>query len=182
MTRDIDVKDLWGKHELSIIPLSLFKPNGDMRTGNDKSKLKRSLKIEVSRRSVGNPNVIIVDFSALLYHIEWPTKGKLSDVTNAILHWLNPLLEHSDVYIVCDRYYNKSPKGWLREVRSGDRAQHMFMEATILGVTENKIQILNHVFKDIPLALIKQLPTNGRCVITGSSPIPVEIHRGIIKK
>ena len=84
MSREIDNKDLWGKHELSILPSSVFKP--DMRTGDDKRRLKHELKVEVLRRFLGNPDVIIVDYSALLYHLEWPTQGKLCDVTNAVLH------------------------------------------------------------------------------------------------
>ena len=187
MTRPVDNKSLWGHHELSTLPLSLFKPDGDMRTGDDKRKLKHALKVEISRRSVGLPDVIIVDFSALLYHIEWPTQGKLADITNAVLHVFTPLLQDSDVYIVCDRYFNKSPKGWLRVKRSSERAQHIFGAATILpskntclGVTENKIQILEHLFNDIPRLLLNQEPTIGRCVITGASPIPVEVYRGTI--
>ena len=68
MTRELNSEDLWGNHELSILPLSLFKPNGDMRTGDGKSQLKRILKVEVSRCLIGLPDTIIVDFSAVLYH------------------------------------------------------------------------------------------------------------------
>ena len=188
MTRAVDNKNLWGHHELSTLPLSLFKPDGDMRTGDDKRNLKHALKVEISRRSAGVPDAIIVDFSALLYHIEWPTQGKLSDVTNAVLHFFTPLLENSDVYMVCDRYFNKSPKGWLRVKRSNDRAQHVFGAATVLpskntclGVTENKIQILDHLFHDIPRQLLELNPTKGRCIITGSSPIPIEVHHHTLR-
>ena len=107
MTRELNSKDLWGNHELSILPLSLFKPNGDMRTGDSKSQLKRILKV-VSRRLIGLPDNIIVDFSALLYHLQWPKEGKLSDITNTVIYWLLPKLEHSDVFLVCDRYFNES--------------------------------------------------------------------------
>ena len=76
-----------------------------MRTGDDKRQLKHSLKIEVSRRSLGDPDVIIVDISALMSHLQWPKNGTLSDLSNAVLHWLIPLLEKSHVHLVCDRYF-----------------------------------------------------------------------------
>ena len=160
-----------------------------MRTGDGKSQLKRTLKVEVSRRLIGLPDTIIVDFSALLYHLQWSNEGKLSDITNTVIYWLLPKLEHSDVFLVCDRYFNKSPKGWPREIRSGDDSEHLFKSSTTLpprntclGVNSNKIQILNHIFEELANALAKHQSIHGRCIITGSTPIPVEIHKGLIIK
>ena len=54
--RDIDTTTLMG-HELSPIPTSMFDENGNMRDAKTKSNLMNALKVEVSRRISGVPQI-----------------------------------------------------------------------------------------------------------------------------
>ena len=62
--RDVDVNDVFS-YELAPVPTAMFMKDG-MRICKAKSKFKRSLQIEVSRRNAGDADATVIDGSALL--------------------------------------------------------------------------------------------------------------------
>ena len=57
------------KYELSPIPVSLFEESGDMRLAKNKSMIKRSLRVLSSQRLQSEPDMIVIDGSALFYTV-----------------------------------------------------------------------------------------------------------------
>lgn len=69
-------------HELASISTSIFTETGEMRLSKAKSVLKRQLEVEVPAKDVAHSEVIIVDGSALLWVVHWPTGGVVKDFVN----------------------------------------------------------------------------------------------------
>ena len=67
-------------YELSPIPVSLFKENGEMRINGNKADLKNVLKVDVSARTQENADAVIIDGCAMLYAVYWPTDGTIGDL------------------------------------------------------------------------------------------------------
>ena len=63
--RDVDVNDVFS-YKLAPVPTAMFMKDG-MRICKAKSKLKRSLQIEVSLRNAGDADATVIDGSALLW-------------------------------------------------------------------------------------------------------------------
>ena len=133
-------------HELYSSPLSLFFPNVDMRTAKNKSSLKNKLKLEVGTRRV-HPKIKIVDASAILWVVSWPSKGaSVQDFVTNVRCYLQRLLQIHDVYFIFDRYYQRSIKNQTRSTRSNGVTRRFTLslknelpsKKVILGVTENK--------------------------------------------
>ena len=62
------------KYELSSVPTSLFKENGDMRTTESKYKVKEILQVETSARNMKDVATSFVDGSAIFWILKWPEK------------------------------------------------------------------------------------------------------------
>ena len=78
--REIDLKDLFS-HELAPVLAAMFNENG-MKICKTKSVLKRNLQVEMSNRKL-HPDATVIDGSALLWTINWPSEGTVNDfVTN----------------------------------------------------------------------------------------------------
>ena len=75
-------------HELFSSPLPLFFQNGEMRIAKNKSALENKLKVEVILRTV-TPRIRIVDASAVLWAVSWPSKKALAkkQCQNVELTW-----------------------------------------------------------------------------------------------
>ena len=71
--RELDLKDVLGC-ELAAYPPSMFHPDGSMRIATGKACLKNILAVETSVRVWGQPAVIVVDVSAVLWTIIGPQK------------------------------------------------------------------------------------------------------------
>ena len=95
------------KHELSPVPSALFDETGDIRSASGKSVLKNSLQIEVPIRGC-TTDVIIIDGCALLWTIQWPSKGPVSDLANAVYKYIQSKILDHDVCLVFDRYNDYS--------------------------------------------------------------------------
>ena len=105
-------------HELFSSPLSLFNADGEMRISKSKSSLKNKLIVEMSSRTT-MPKIRIVDASAVLWTISWPSNGALvKDFVANVRHYLENLLTTGDVYFVFDRYFERSIKNSTRSSRA----------------------------------------------------------------
>ena len=69
-----------------------------MRICKAKSKLKRSLQIEVSLRNAGDADATVIDGSSLLWTVHWPADGSVADfivnVKKRIASYLTNSLPH----------------------------------------------------------------------------------------
>ena len=108
--------------KLGCYPPALFKENGEMRIASAKSDLTKIIGVTVNKRTFGTPTHIIIDVSAFLWTINWPTKGKLSLVIDEIKKYLKALLTKSDVHWINGRYYYYSPKSASRNSREENMA------------------------------------------------------------
>ena len=112
-SREIDHKELFS-HELAPIPTSMFEDNGDMRITQQNSSLKQKPQVEQSSQTLSFSDTIIIDGGALLWIIQWPNQGIIQDFVNNVLEYVFRKFEHSDVYVIFDRYFEYSTKSATR--------------------------------------------------------------------
>ena len=63
--------------------------------------------MEVSVRGV-EVDVVVVDGGSMLHSsIHWPNDGLVTDLAASVEMYVSDLLQHSDVYMVFDRYFEK---------------------------------------------------------------------------
>jgi len=105
------------KYELSPVPMALFDSSGDMRVAKAKSTLKRQLQVEATMRHVSKNSSVIIDISAMLWVISWPTNGKVQDYVDTVVSWVLGKLKESDLWLIFDRYMEYSIKDNTRNTR-----------------------------------------------------------------
>ena len=88
-----------------------------MRICKAKSKFKRSLQIEVSRRNAGDVDATVIDGSALLWTVHWPADGSVADFIVNVNKWIASYLTNSDIYLIFDRYHEYSINSTTRDGR-----------------------------------------------------------------
>ena len=142
-------------HELATIPPSIFdQKTGTMRVATSKIALKKSLEIDrqVSGRTTV-PDAIGIDGCAYLWSVAWPKKGStIKDFVEAFITLIKTDLRIADVYLIFDRYKEKSIKELLRLLRAGKLASrnHKLQltsplppQQVLLSVTGNKRQLID---------------------------------------
>ena len=187
-SRDVDLKDVFF-HELALVPTSMFEDSGDMRITKSKSTLKRKLQVEQSSRTLPIPETIVVDGCAILWTIQLPKHGTVQDYVNNVLEYIFGKLQHSDVNVIFDRYYEYSINSSTRTSRTVQQAsrRHRLTPSTplpaqtvVLTITENKQQIID--------TICEQLREKGKThetemkhilLVIGPASIPVEIFKGV---
>ena len=97
-------------YELSPIPVSLFKENGEMRINHSKSDL-NVLKVDVSERKQPKADAVIIDGCAMLY-------GTVADLIQSVIGYINQYREAPTIYLIFDRYFEFSPKSGTRLSRA----------------------------------------------------------------
>ena len=88
-----------------------------LRICKAKSKLKRSLQIEVSQRNAGDADATVIDGSALLWTVHWPADGSVADFIVNVKKWIASYLTNSNIYFIFDRYHEYSIKSTTRDGR-----------------------------------------------------------------
>ena len=91
-------------YELSPIPVSIFKENGEMRMIGNKSDLKNRVKVDVSIRIQDVVNAVIIDGCAMLYAVYWPTDGTVNDLIQSIKVYLKQYDDAQNMHLIFDRY------------------------------------------------------------------------------
>ena len=172
-------------HKLFSSPLPLFFQNGEMRIAKNKSALKNKLKVEVISRTV-TPRIRIVDASAVLWAVSWPSKRALvKDFIVNMRYYLQDLLKSSDVYFVFDRYFDRSIKSHTRFTRSNGFTRRYGLslqndlppKKQVLAVTENKKQLIHLIVED--LMTNPQFQSENKLIVTGMNPSepPFQIYQ-----
>ena len=112
------------EYELAPHPTSMFDEEGLLRTAKQKAKLLNSLKVQTpARLSTNDVDAVFLDGCAIFWNIMWPTKGTVTDFVNNFKYYLTERLRTADVYLVFDRYYEKSIKGLTRKTELLEQAE-----------------------------------------------------------
>ena len=182
--RDVDVNDVFS-YELAPVPTAMFMKDG-MRICKAKSKLKRSLQIEVSRRNAGNADATVIDGSALLWTVHWPADGSVADFIVNVKKQIASYLTNSDVYLIFDRYHEYRIKSTTRDGReTGITRKHHLLRTTklpaqkvVLSSVENKKQLIGILCEELTEDRLFHLRSTGdhRLVVTGEDPCPIEVQ------
>ena len=174
--------------EMAPQPTSMFTEEGLPRPCNNKSKLTTTLKVKIpSRHASENTDAIFLDGCAILWTINWPSKGNINNFLNNVRAYLHTRLLIADVHLIFDRYFDHSIKGLTRKCRNkgGSRVYQLTPTTplqprdVILTVTENKVQLINLIVENI-----RKNPdifnTAHKLVATGPDPIPFEIGNSTV--
>ena len=121
--RDLDLQQVLAT-ELTAYPPSMFTADGQMRIATGKSTLKKILQVEVSERLATSPTSMVVDASALLWTLNWPTHGTIETFITGFKVWLSKCLSETDVYLCFDRYFDYSTKSTTRSSRTNTTRVH----------------------------------------------------------
>jgi hypothetical protein len=92
------------RYELSPIPTSIFTDTGDLRPAKSKAELNK-IGSKIPLRSMASPNLIIIDGCAILWAVNWPTNGLVSDFIENVCDYIFRRLKICDTAVVFDRYY-----------------------------------------------------------------------------
>ena len=102
------------KHELAPIPTSIFNDDGDLRPAKSKADMKRTLESKASTRTMNKPERTIIDVSATLWLVNWPTKASVIDYLQIFTSYISQKLATGNINLVFDRYYDYSRKSCTR--------------------------------------------------------------------
>jgi hypothetical protein len=184
-TRQVDLENIF-EHELAPVPTSMFKENGDIRSGV-KAGLKGKLQVEQSARILLPAEVIIIDGCAMFWVLHWPTSGTVEDYINIFVEYVLKKLHDSDTYVVFDRYYDYSIKSSTRNYRAGKQASRKHQlnlktplppQKVVLTVTDNKKQLIDILCEQLLIqGQISEACQHHKLVVTGSNPVPQEIYK-----
>ena len=144
-------------YELSPVPVSLFKENGEMRINGNKSDLKNALKVDISDKIQPHTDVIIIDGCAMLYAVYWPTDGTVADLILSIKGYINQYAGAPTIYLIFDRYYEFSPKSGTRQSRAGKFAQNHELFLTAPLPTQKNVLGSYSTKQNLILLIVDQL-------------------------
>ena len=181
--RDLDLQAVFAT-ELTAYPPSMFDRDGNMRLATGKSTLKRNLQVEITQRNALSPTALVVDVSAVLWTIDWPSHGTVETFISNFKLWLSKRITQSDVYICFDRYHDYSIKSSTQNSRSTTPRVFKLTTLTplpsrdaVLKNYKNKIQLnkllCQHILTDDEfLRLVTQ---SHVLVVTGEDFVPIQV-------
>lgn len=120
-SRELDKEKIF-HHELSPVPTSMFDNNGNMRDSKTKSNLKNMIQVQHSNRTQSSkqlPAVLLIDGSAVLWTVHYPSSGIVNDFVNCFVTYIVHELKKNDVHLIFDRYQDFSIKSITRTSRAG---------------------------------------------------------------
>jgi len=138
-----------------------------------------------------HPDATVIDGSALLWTINWPSEGTVNDFVTNVNNRVKKYLEKTDVYPVFDRYYDFSTKSVARGGReTGVTRTHQLRIETklpaqnvVLFGVENKKQLICIIFGELirDRLLHVECTKSHKLAVTGEQPCPVEISSEQVK-
>ena len=161
-----------------------------MRVCKTKSNLKKLLELQIDVSNGPSANDIkcfIIDASAILYIVHWPSDGIVSDLISNISRYVASKLKDGDVYFVFDRYRDFSIKSVTRSGRGthASRVHQLTTQTTlptqkvIMTVNKNKQQLIDLICTNlINDSEFKKKTSKNKLIVTGSAQIPVELSNG----
>ena len=176
-------------YELGCFPPAYFKEDGEMRFATAKSTLRKAIGETVSKRALTNPTAIIIDASAFLWTVKWPSKGTLSDVLVEIKKMLVEMLQISDVHWICDRYRDYSTKSASRIMREENmasrphdirRSMPIVEKRFILKCSVNKQRFNTLIYESIMAdeLFLNENTQSHKLIIMHDDTFPQQVKRG----
>lgn len=99
----------------------MFTGPGDMRIGKAKAQLKEQLQVNFSsRKALEDIKCVVLDGSAVLWVIHWPSSGTVRDFVSNVKKYIARKLLNTDVHLVFDRYRGRSTKSVARSGREAE--------------------------------------------------------------
>ena len=186
--RDLDLHQVLAT-ELTAYPPSMFQADGEMRVATGKSTLKNSMKVEMSQRLITSPTAIVMDVSAVLWTIDWPTHGTVGTFISGFKAWLRVRLSEADVHLCFDRYrdYSITSKSATRSSRAAATHVHQLDLKTslparhaVLGNSANKAQLNSLIYEQILIdeQYMQQVTQHHMLVVTGDDAVPTQVSKG----
>ena len=173
-------------YELCPVPTSTFHDPGEARYPKSKVVLKSRLKVEVSVRGV-EVDAAVVDGGGMLHSsIHWPKDGSAKDLAKGVEMYVSRLLQHSDVCVIFDHYFDKSIKSETRFQRIGNfKRSHQLSVETSLPSKElcmSSLKTKENLIDIITQFLLQQFSTANcqhKLIVTSKSIYPVETSHGL---
>ena len=167
------------KHELPPIPTSIFNDDSDLRPAKSKAGMKRTLESKASTHTMSKWELTIIDGSAILSVINWPTKASVIDYLQIFSSYIPQKLATGNINLVFDRYYDYNVKSSTRSDSGGSTCQThkltpispLLSKITTLGSSEKKSQLIE-LLHDHLLSVCCSRQMQYSVVVTGSSAIP----------
>ena len=184
----MDLKSLFN-YELAPVVTSLFEDSGEPRYATSKSDLKNSLKVEVSSRGK-ELDAVLVDCGGMLHSaIYWPKDRQVSDLLKSIEKYACNLINLADLYMIFDRYYERSIKSDTRMKRiEGFKRTHHLTSSSPLPAKEvcmSSIQTKKTLIEIIAENLLQKftsLKIKHSLVVTSNDIHPEETCQGRRRK
>ena len=156
-TRVINLNDVL-YYELAAVPTSIFdEKSGELRISNSKYILKQILQVEVTNPSRGTGDAVVIDGCAILWVLQWPSKGFIKDVVlNFVKYATNKMHCYRRTHVIFDRY-NTSIKDATRCQRACEAAREYKLtmnaplpqQQVVLSVTKNKVQLIDLICEEL---------------------------------
>ena len=175
------------KYELSPIPTTLFNDEGEMRVANSKSDLKPLLETKVSSRGLAKPDLTVIDGSAILLVVNWPSKALVSDYVGNVCAFMLKKLDIGRTYLVFDCYNDFSTKSSKRTGRGKSASQThqltgsspLSAKTVVLSNRHSKSQLIDLICDEL-LFISSSRKSRFPLVLTGSADTPMEVNDGLI--
>ena len=187
--RDVDFGQVLSC-ELAAYPPSMFHSDGSMRLATGKACLKKCLGVETSARLWGDPSVIVVDVSAVLWTLHWPSQGTLYTFVESFKTWIANHLISAEVHLILDRYYDFSIKSGTRANRAGKAGVSRVYKLSaksplppkdaVLKCVANKVQLNRVICGQImnDQDFLDKHTQNFRLLLSGVEPVPIMVKNG----
>ena len=156
-----------------------------------KATLKHIIGVEIKPRHWGVPTVIVIDFSAFLWTVKWPTSGTLQGLYDEIKRRLRQMLTKSDVHLIQDRYRDYSRKCSTRAAReesSGINCRKYTLRPSmpilkkdqVLKCYHNKIQLNRGAYEDImnDEKFLTEATRTHRFLMMNENTVPYMVVKG----
>ena len=163
----------------------MFDSKGKARTWQN-HELKNILKAEMNASSCASPDSVVVDCCGLLWHVEYPKNGTVSNFVNNFINKVSRFLQTSSVFLIFDKYWDYSAKSSTRCNRSDNqssREYHVTLETPIptisalLGNYKNKVQLIDLICSQLRAHFLNN-PKSPRLFVTWAESISIEITNG----
>ena len=184
--RDLDLEQVLST-ELTAYPPSMFQADGQMRVATGKATLKKNLQVEVSQRLTTSPTAMVIDVSALLWTLEWPSHRTVDTFISIFKVWLNAQLLEADVHLCFDRYFDYSTKSSTRSARANATRVHQLDRKTplpardaVLKNSANKKQLNTMICEEILSDdnFLQHATQDHQLVVTAENDLPTQVSRG----
>ena len=151
MTNTITEVKILFSYELAPVPTYMFYKYGEVRLDKSKAKLRKLLAKKVSAQNISKPDLVVLYSCAIIWSVNWPSNGKVSDFVDFFLSYVFMLLHEFDFRLVFGRYYEYSIKSAIHSERakSANVAYALNLESRlptksiILKSAKNKVKLIN---------------------------------------